>query len=229
MEAWVTLAALATSTKRVRIGCMVNGAPYRHPAVTANMAASLDIVSGGRLNLGLGAGWHEKGCADYGIELLPMKARMDRFDEAVQVVRALLHEEITSFSGEYYQLSNARCEPKGVQPGGPLIVIGGGGEKRTLKIVARYANHWNLPFASPDQFRAKYDVLNKHCANQGRDIDDIECSVQIAVAPDADVNEVAGKAAALGEAGVQTVIFSLRTPYSTNIIEPLGLALEGLL
>ena len=228
MEAWVTLTALAANTKRVRVGCMVNGAPYRHPAVTANMAASLDIVSGGRLNLGLGAGWHEKECADYGIDLLPMKARMDRFDEAVQVVRALLRQELTTFSGEYYQLNNARCEPKGVQPGGPPIVIGGGGEKRTLKIVARYADHWNLPFASPDQFQAKHDVLKRHCENEGRNIDDIECSVQIALAPDADVNQVASDAADLGEAGVQTVIFSLRTPYSTNIIESLGIALEGL-
>lgn len=228
MEAWVTLTALAVNTKRVRVGCMVNGTPYRHPALTANMAASLDIVSGGRLNLGLGAGWHEKECADYGIDLLPMKDRMDRFDEAVQVVRSLLSEEFTSFDGAYYQLSGARCEPKGPQSGGPPIVIGGGGEKRTLKVVARYADHWNLPFASPAQFQAKHEVLKMHCARESRNIDDIECSVQIALAPDSDVNQVASDTAALGEAGVDTVIYSLRNPYSTGIIEPLGVALEGL-
>ena len=111
MEAWVTLSALAALTKRVRIGCMVNGTPYRHPALIANMAASLDIVSNGRLDLGLGAGWHEGECAAYGIELLPIGARMNRFEESVQVVRSLLSQAEITFSGEYYQLNSAMCEP----------------------------------------------------------------------------------------------------------------------
>jgi alkanesulfonate monooxygenase SsuD/methylene tetrahydromethanopterin reductase-like flavin-dependent oxidoreductase (luciferase family) len=98
MEAWVTLTALAAHTKRIRIGCMVNATPYRHPALTANMAASLDIVSGGRLNLGLGAGWHEEECAAYGIDLMPMKQRMNRFEENVQVVKSLLSQETTDFT-----------------------------------------------------------------------------------------------------------------------------------
>ena len=228
MEAWVTLTALAANTKRVRVGCMVQGTPYRHPAVTANMAASLDIVSGGRLNLGLGAGWHEDECAAYGIDLLPLKQRMDRFEESVQVVRSLLENESTTFNGEYFQLSNARCEPKGPQSGGPPIVIGGGGEKRTLRIAAMYANHWNLPFASPDQFRAKYQILQRHCEDVGRDINDIECSVQIALVADEEPQVSANVAAQLGEAGVDTVIYTLRNPYLANIIEPLGRALEVL-
>jgi F420-dependent oxidoreductase-like protein len=226
MEAWVTLTALAANTSRVRVGCMVHGTPYRHPAVTANMAATLDIVSGGRLNLGLGAGWHEGECQAYGIDLLPLKQRMDRFEECVQVVRSLLTQERTDFSGEFYQLTNARCEPKGLQPGGPPIVIGGGGEKRTLRIVAQYADHWNLPFASPDQFRAKHEILQSHCAVAGRDISEIECSVQIALTADEDPAESADAAAALGDAGVDTVLFSLRTPYRASILEPLGKALE---
>ena len=106
MEAWVTLTALAVNTQRVRVGAMVQGMPYRHPAVTANMAASLDIIAGGRLNLGLGAGWHEGECAAYGIDLLSLGQRMDRFEEGVQVVRSLLREEYTTFTGEYYQLDN---------------------------------------------------------------------------------------------------------------------------
>lgn len=228
MEAWVTLTALAANTRRVRVGCMVQGAPYRHPAVTANMAATLDIVANGRLNLGLGTGWHQGECAAYGIDLLPLKQRMDRFEEAVQVVRSLLTNEHTNFDGIYYKLSNARCEPKGVQPGGPPVVIGGGGEKRTLRIAAQYADHWNLPFATPEQFKAKHEVLQRHCDTVGRDVREIECSVQIALPADQDPEESAAQAAALGEAGVDTVLFSLRNPYRASIIEPLGRALEAL-
>lgn len=228
MEAWVTLTAMATLTQRVRIGCMVQGTPYRHPAITANMAASLDIVSDGRLNLGLGAGWHEGECAAYGIPLLPIGQRMDRFEEAVQVIRSLLAEEHTTFQGKYFQLDRARCEPKGPQSPRVPIVIGGGGEKRTLAIAARYADHWNLPFASPEQFRAKKAVLEQHCERIGRDIRDIECSVQIALPADMDPVAAADVAAGLGNAGVDTVIFSLRNPYHARIIEPLGRALEAL-
>lgn len=226
MEAWVTLTALAANTRRVRVGCMVQGTPYRHPAVTANMAASLDIVTDGRLNLGLGAGWHEDECSAYGIDLLPMKQRMDRFEENVQVVKSLLTQEHTSFEGEYYRLDNARCEPKGPQPGGPPIVIGGGGEKRTLRIVAQYADHWNLPFAEPEQFTAKRQILQQHCTDVGRDIGEIECSVQIPLTADESPQESAARAAALGDAGVDTVIFTLRVPYRASIIEPLGRALQ---
>ena len=229
MEAWVTLAALAANTQRVRIGCMVNGAPYRHPAVTANMAASLDIVSNGRLNLGLGAGWHEMECQAYGIELLPLKQRMDRFAESVQVICSLLREEQTTFSGDYYQLQQARCEPKPLQAGGPPIVIGGGGEKRTLRTVAMYADHWNLPFASPEQFQGKHQILQAHCERVGRNIDDIECSVQIALPADEAPGKSAESADALRAAGVDTVIYTMRNPYRASLIEPLGRALEALL
>ena len=228
MEAWVTLSALATLTKRVRVGCMVNGTPYRHPALIANMAASLDIVSDGRLNLGLGAGWHEGECSAYGFELLPIRDRMDRFEESVQIVKSLLREKETTFNGEYYQLSQARCEPKGPQPGGPPIVIGGGGEKRTLRTAALYADHWNLSFANPDQFRHKRAVLADHCATVGRDIKEIECSVQIALPADQAPEETAAQAFALTEAGADTVIFTLRNPYRTSLLEPLAKALEQL-
>ena len=228
MEAWVTLTALAAHTTRVRVGCMVQGTPYRHPALVANMAASLDVVSAGRLNLGLGAGWHELECAAYGIDLLPMKQRMDRFEESVQVIRSLLAHEHTDFHGQFYQLSSARCEPKGVQPGGPPIVIGGGGERRTLRIVAKYADHWNLPFASPDQFVAKREILERHCDAVGRDVSEIECSVQIALPADEDPARSAATAASLGEAGVDTVLFTLRNPYRSAIVEALGRALQPL-
>ena len=213
LEAWVTLSALAQATSRIRIGCMVNGVPYRHPALVANMAASLDIVSGGRLELGLGAGWNEQETKAYGIDLLPMGQRMDRFEEAVEVIDSLLVHEITTFQGKYFQLEQARCEPKGPQQPRPPIVIGGGGEKRTLRIAARFAQHWNLPFATPEVFHKKNEILLAHCEAVGRDSSLIMRSVQIESTADQDPAEVADSAAALFAAGVDQVILTLRTPY----------------
>lgn len=229
MESWVTLSALAAMTRRIRIGCMVTGVPYRHPTLTANMALTLDIVSEGRLNLGLGAGWFEAECEAYGIDLLTLGQRMDRFEESVQIIRSLISKEFTDFDGTYYQLKNARAEPKGSQPGGPPIVIGGGGEKRTLRIAALYADHWNLSFASPEQFADKKAILVRHCADVGRNINEIECSVQITLPADQAPEESAEQAARLSEAGVDTVIFSLRNPYRASILEPLGKAIEPLI
>ena len=226
LEAWVTLSALAQATSRIRIGCMVNGVPYRHPALVANMAASLDIVSGGRLELGLGAGWNEQETKAYGIDLLPMGQRMDRFEEAVAVIDSLLVHEITTFQGKYFQLEQARCEPKGPQQPRPPIVIGGGGEKRTLRIAARFAQHWNLPFATPEVFHKKNEILLAHCEAVGRDSSLIMRSVQIESTADQDPAEVAENAAALFAVGVDQVILTLRTPYRAERVAALAKALE---
>jgi F420-dependent oxidoreductase-like protein len=228
LEAWVSLTALAAATRRIRVGCMVNGMPYRHPAVLANMAATLDITSGGRLDLGLGAGWNQVEADAYGIDLHPMRTRMDRFDECVEVIVSLLSQEKTTFAGQHYRLTEAYCEPKGPQRPHPPIVIGGGGEKRTLRTAARWAQHWNLPFATPDIWRHKREVLEKHCAAVGRDPAEITCSVQIAAPADQAPAEAAATAAALGEVGVDMVIFTMRTPYRAAFVEPLARALESL-
>ncbi len=228
LEAWVTLSALAQATSRIRIGCMVNGVPYRHPALVANMAASLDIVSGGRLELGLGAGWNEQETKAYGIDLLPMGQRMDRFEEAVEVIDSLLVHEITTFQGKYFQLEQARCEPKGPQQPRPPIVIGGGGEKRTLRIAARFAQHWNLPFATPEVFHKKNEILLAHCEAVGRDSSLIMRSVQIESTADQDPAEVADSAAALFAAGVDQVILTLRTPYRAERVAALAKSLEAI-
>lgn len=222
MEAWVTLSALAQATSRIRVGCMVNGIHYRHPALVANMAASLDIVSAGRLELGLGAGWNEEESGAYGIELGSLKTRFDRFDEGVEIVVGLLSDDVTNFSGEFFDITDAYCEPKGPQRPHPPIVIGGGGEKRTLRTVAKWAQHWNLPFAKPDGFLAKNEVLLGHCEAIGRDPSEITRSVQIALHADQDPAEAAAQAVALGEVGVEVVIFTMRTPYSTDTVEALA-------
>lgn len=228
LEAWVTLSALAQATSRIRIGCMVNGVPYRHPALVANMAASLDIVSGGRLELGLGAGWNEQETEAYGIDLLPIGQRMDRFEEAVEVVDSLLSNEFTTFRGKYFQLEQARCEPKGPQQPRPPIVIGGAGEKRTLRIAARFAQHWNISFVTPDQFIKKNEILLTHCESVGRDSSLITRSVQITSGADQDAVEVADEAAALFAAGVDKVIFMLSTPYRAERVTALAKSLEAI-
>ena len=137
LEGWTTLTALAQATKRLRVGVLVTGIHYRHPAVLANMAAALDIVSGGRLELGIGAGWNEEESGAYGIELGTIKERFDRFEEACEVLTSLLTKETTTFDGKYYQLKDARNEPKGPQQPHPPICIGGSGEKRTLPLTAQ--------------------------------------------------------------------------------------------
>ena len=228
LEAWVTLSALAQATSRIRIGCMVNGVPYRHPALVANMAASLDIVSGGRLELGLGAGWNEQETEAYGIDLLPIGQRMDRFEEAVEVVDSLLSNEFTTFRGKYFQLEQARCEPKGPHQPRPPIVIGGAGEKRTLRIAARFAQHWNISFVTPDQFIKKNEILLTHCESVGRDSSLITRSVQIISGADQDPVEVADEAAALFAAGVDKVIFMLSTPYRAERVTALAKSLEAI-
>src|SRR3954470_12655257 len=127
LEGWVATTALAQATTRLRVGLMVTGNPYRHPAVLANMAATLDVISNGRLELGIGAGWNQQECDAYGIPLPPLKERFDRFDEALDVLDLLLRQETSDYDGRHYQLRDARCEPKGVQQPRVPITIGGGG------------------------------------------------------------------------------------------------------
>jgi F420-dependent oxidoreductase-like protein len=203
LEGWVTLTALAQATQRLRVGCLVSGMIYRHPAVLANMAATLDIVSGGRLELGIGAGWNEEECDAYGIELGTMTERFDRFAEGLEVIHGLLTQETTTFSGTHYRLDAARCEPKGVQRPHPPFVIGGSGEKRTIPLVARWAQHWNAGGPTLEAFSAKLDVLHAACDRIGRDPAEIEVSVFVADQPP---GAIAEQARAFEEAGADMAI-----------------------
>lgn len=228
LESWVTLSALAQATTRIRIGCMVNGVLYRHPAVLAKMAAALDIVSGGRLELGLGAGWNDRECEAYGIELGTLTQRFDRLEEACEVIIRLLRDRSTTFEGTYYRLTDARCEPKGLQRPHPPICIGGGGERRTLKIVARYAQHWNFPGGPVDAFRAKRDVLHAHCADLGRDPAEISCSTHLMMWNDQTVADVVRQAEAYADAGLDLGIVYLDRPVPAAEVEELAAALAPL-
>lgn len=168
LEGWTALAALAGHTRRLRLGTLVLGNTYRHPAVVANMAATMDHVTGGRFVLGIGAGWAAGEHEAYGIELAPPRTRIDRLEESCAVITSLLHEPRTTISGPTYRLAGARCDPKPLQAHLPLL-IGGGGERRTLRVVARYADEWHVWATSADELRHKSRVLDRHCHEVGRD------------------------------------------------------------
>ena len=222
LEGWTTLTALAQATTRLRLGTMVSGIHYRHPAVLANMAAALDIISDGRLELGVGAGWNEEESGAYGIELGTVTERFDRFDEACQVLIGLLSQETTDFEGRFYQLRAARNEPKGPQRPHPPICIGGGGEKRTLRTTAKYAQHWNFPGGSPADFARKRDVLAEHCAAVGRDPKEILLSAQLRLNPDLNYRAVIADAIAFGAEGMDLAIIYLPVPYDGAVVEALA-------
>jgi F420-dependent oxidoreductase-like protein len=167
LECGSLVAALGAVVPGVRIGSLVYGNTYRHPAVLANMAATVDQITGGRFTLGVGAGWQINEHQQYGIELPPVKQRLDRFVEALQVLHGLLRQPTTTVHGEYYHLTDAVCEPKPVQDPLPIL-IGGGGERRMLRIVARYADRWNT-WGRPELIARKSAVLDERCAEIGRD------------------------------------------------------------
>jgi len=228
LEGWVATTALAQATTRLRVGLMVTGNPYRHPAVLANMAATLDVISNGRLELGIGAGWNQQESDAYGIELPPLKERFDRFDEALEVITQLLTNTTSTFDGKHYQLRDAYCEPKPVQQPSIPITIGGGGEKRTLRAVAKYAQHWNLAGGTPEVFTHKVSVLREHCAAFGRDPAEITTSTQLRFGEGQDAGEVAEQAAAFGDVGCDLIVVVLNPPHDPALLAPLAEALSPL-
>jgi F420-dependent oxidoreductase-like protein len=181
LEAWSTLAALARETTRVRLGTLVTGVTYRNPAFLAKTVTTLDLISGGRALLGLGAAWNEEEHLGYGFEFPPVRERMDRLDEALTIVRAMFTEDRPSFEGRHYRVHEVLNVPRPIQPGGPRILVGGGGEQRTLRIAANHADmtHW---FAiGLDALRHKTEVLKGYCEAIGRDPSTIERTMQAPV------------------------------------------------
>ena len=177
LEGWTSLAAAAQATERLRIGCLVTGVTYRHPSVLAKMAVTVDHISNGRLEFGIGAAWHEGEHRAFGIPFPSIKERQDRLEEAVQLIRLLFRAEgPVDFQGKYYQLQQAPFSPPCVQKPHPPIFIGGGGEKRTLRTAALYADAINV-IGSLDTVKEKIAVLERHCADVGRDPNEITKSV----------------------------------------------------
>ncbi|MCB0989951.1 MAG: TIGR03560 family F420-dependent LLM class oxidoreductase [Acidimicrobiales bacterium] len=180
-EAWSVLAALAAAVPRVRLGPLVCGNTYRNPALLAKIAASVDQISGGRLVVGLGAGWQENEHLAYGFEYGTVKTRSERLEEAAAIVRSLLRNQTTSLSGAYYTVIDAPLEPKPANPDIPLL-IGGGGEQRTLRTAARYADEWNV-WGTPELLAAKMEVLDARCAEVDRDPGEIARSAVALLVP----------------------------------------------
>jgi F420-dependent oxidoreductase-like protein len=180
LESWSTLSALAALVPRMRIGTIVLGNTYRSPALVAKMSAQVDIISGGRLLLGLGAGWQESEHEAYGIPFYTTRERLQRLDEACQMILSLWTQPKSNFNGRYYRLTDAPLDPKPLQKPHPELMIGGGGERVTLRIVARHADHWNV-WAGPKVLARKTAILEEHCAKAGRDSSTITRSVDMAL------------------------------------------------
>ena len=197
LEAWSTLSALAPLVPRLQIGTIVLGNTYRHPAMVAKMAAQVDIISDGRLLLGLGAGWQENEHEAYGIPFYTMRERLERLDEACHVMKSLWTQTRSTFKGRYYTLADAPLQPKPVQSPHPELMIGGGGEKMTLRTVARHASHWNV-WGGPKVLAHKGRILDEHCAAVGRDPKAIRRSANMALMITDDNAKVASLAETLG-------------------------------
>jgi len=172
LEGWTGISVLAGVTSKIKLGTLVTGNFYRYPSVLAKIGATLDVLSKGRLILGIGGGWNDLESKAYGIPFPSVKERLERLDEAVQLIKKMWMEDSANFSGKYYKLENALCNPKPIQKPHPMILIGGGGEKRTLRTLAKYGDACNL-FGSPEMVRKKLDVLRGHCEAVGRDYDSI--------------------------------------------------------
>jgi F420-dependent oxidoreductase-like protein len=221
LEGWTLLGALAARTNRLRVGLMVTGNTYRHPAVLAKIGATVDNISHGRLDFGIGAGWNELESNMYGIPLYTPGERIRRLGEACEVIKRLWTETLSNFDGEYYQLNVARCEPKPVQKPYPPFVIGGSGEQLTLRVVAQYANIWNFAGGPVDALRHKIEVLEGHCAAIGRDPSTIEHSIQAFVNYD-NLAETRDGMRPYIEASATHIILNLRAPYPEGIVHRLA-------
>jgi F420-dependent oxidoreductase-like protein len=248
-EGWTLLAALAAQTQRLHAGCLVTSVIYRHPALLAKMGATLDVVTGGRLELGIGAGWFEGETRAYGMPFPSTGERLARLDEAIQVIRTLWTNETSDFTGRYYSLSQARCEPKPVQRPTPRIWVGGQGEKVTLRIAAQRADGWDVDMLPMDLYRHKLDVLAEHCQRAGRNPESIRKMIHFSAVIADDETEVKHRAESLAcqwnttvaglegrvligtpqqaaerliayaELGVGHFVLSLQAPYDMTLVE----------
>ncbi len=172
MEGWTTLAFLSGVTSRIKLGTLVTGAIYRYPSVLAKIGATFDVLSQGRLFMGIGASWHKEEARAYGIPFPTTKERLDRLEEAAQILLMMWTSQRASFKGKYYQIEDAYCTPSPLQKPHPPLLIGGGGEQKTLRLVAKYADACNI-FGSTKTVERKLQILKEHCRQVNRDYNSI--------------------------------------------------------
>ena len=220
LEGWTLLAALAAQTRRLRVGIMATANTFRHPALLAKMAATVDILSSGRLNFGIGTGWSEREHRAYGIPLPPPGERIRRLDEACELIRQLWTEPVVNFQARYYQLEAAYCEPKPLQKPHPPFAIGAEGEQ-ALRVVARHADIWDCSVDSPEAYRDKSNLVENYCAAIGRDPTTIERSRHISVDA-SDLDAARAETRAFIQVGVTHFIFHVPVPDVTGTLARLA-------
>ncbi|MEC7923772.1 MAG: LLM class flavin-dependent oxidoreductase [Actinomycetota bacterium] len=228
-DGWMVLASLLHETKRIRGGVLVTGVHFRHPSVLAHMAATLDWSSGGRLELGLGAGWTQEECDMFGIPLGTVGERLSRFEESVEVIVRLLSGETVTFNGDYVQLDEAEFTQLGPQTPHPPVCIGGMGEKRTLPLAAKYAQHWNYEGTDPKVLEQKLQILRQCCQEIGRNPDEIKVSGKVRFSNFEDPDVLIERAGKMIEAGANIVLVSFPRPTTPEMVEPVAVALSQLL
>ncbi len=213
LEAYTTLGYLAAHTSTVRLGALVTGVTYRHPGLLAKIATSLDVLSGGRATLGIGAAWYDREHSGLGVPFPPLKERFERLEETLRICLQTWDPEANGpFEGEHYRLAETLCVPAPVSSPRPEIMIGGGGEKKTLRLVARYGDACNLFASSPEELKHKLDVLRGHCASEDRDYDEIRKTVTYSGEPanEGDLDAFTRDITGYTGLGIDTVILGPR-------------------
>ncbi len=205
MEGYTTLGFVAAKTERLRFRLLVTGVTYRHPGLLAKTVTTLDVLSGGRAELGIGAAWYEREHRGLGVAFPPISERFERLEEALQICLQMWSDGNGPYEGRHYQLAETLCSPAPISSPRPRILVGGGGERKTLRLVAKYADACNL-FGDATTIAHKLDVLRRHCDDVGRDPGTIEITVLVNIPDDADPDAIIREAEALGAAGVHTIV-----------------------
>jgi F420-dependent oxidoreductase-like protein len=204
LEGYTTLSYMAAVTEQISLGTLVTGVTYRHPSVLVKQVTTLDVLSGGRAWLGIGAAWFEREHLGLGVTVPPLSERFERLEEAVQIAMQMWSDDNGPYKGTHFQLDETICQPQPISNPRPPIMIGGGGERKTLRLVAKYADACNVA-GNAEEVAHKFDVLKRHCDDVGRDYDEIERTV-MTIAPPGDA--AIDPAQRLIDAGAQHVIFS---------------------
>ena len=221
LEGWTTLAAMGVIVRRARVGCMVTGITYRHPSVLANMAVTVDHISNGRLEFGIGAAWHEPEHKGLGLEFPRPGERVAMLDEALTIIKMLWTQDSSTFAGRYYKLDDARCVPKPVQTPHPPIVVGGA-QPKMLRVIARHADEWNTPgLAGVEEWTRLNKELDAACAEVGRDPSAVRRSVQLFLHPgqEGQVDGLLAEIPGFAEAGCEHIVLSFYQPPSRELLE----------
>jgi F420-dependent oxidoreductase-like protein len=229
LEGYTALGFVAGRTEKLRLRLLVTGVTYRHPGLLAKVVTTLDVVSSGRAELGIGAAWYDREHQGLGVPFPPTAERFERLEEALQICLQMWSDDNGPYEGTHYQLAETLCSPKPVSEPRPRILIGGSGERKTLRLVAQYADACNI-FGGPEEVAQKVDVLRRHCDTIGRDPNEIEVTAMYRdLAPDATVDDVLRGAEELAKVGVSTIVTGAMTDDPGGWLESnFGPAMEGL-